>query len=165
MAGLVNDTLTPPQQEQDLISPEKVQASLALPPNLQEPYQRVVLAGMKVMFSKETHSTMIEELNKPGAMGKKLGEGIAGLMLLLFQQSRKTMPPQLLIPAGTYLLAQAADFAKKSGQPVTNADVAQGTTIMINTILPKFGVDPNKLAANVTSKLPTTPAPQPAQGA
>ena len=158
MPGLVNSSRG--AQEQDLITPEKVQEGINVPPQLQEPYQRVVLAGMKVLFSKDTHSMVQEELAKPGPMGQKLGQGIAGLMLLLFQQSNKTMPPQLLIPAGSYLLAQAADYVKKTGQPVTNMDVAQGMEIMVDTLFSKFGVDPEKVmnAAGGAQQQPAAPA-------
>ena len=116
---------------------------------VQVPYQKVVLAGMKVMFSKETHEMVLEQMQASGPMGVKLGKSIAGLMLLLFQQSNKTLPPQLLVPAGAYLMAQAADYVKKSGQPVSSMDVAQGMEIMVDTLLHQFGVDPNKLAGGV----------------
>ncbi len=159
MPGIINSSRG--AQDQELITPEKVQEGINVPPQLQDAYQRVVLAGMKVLFSKDTNSMVQEELAKPGPMGQKLGQGIAGLMLLLFQQSNKTMPPQLLIPAGSYLLAQAADYAKKTGQPVTNMDVAQGMEVMVDTLFSKFGVDPEKVmnaAGGAQQQQPAAPA-------
>lgn len=138
--GLIQDNM------QEELTPEKVNSQIKMPPELQEAYDRVVLAGMKVMFDKATHSKVMKAIEGEGPLSKRLGVGIAGLMATLFKQSNNTIPPQVLIPAGTNLLMQAADFLKRTGtEPVSNQDIGEAMQVMINTILDMFGVDPMKL--------------------
>lgn len=142
--GLIQENMARP--EGDDIDTEAIKNNIQMPPELQEAYDRVVIAGMKVMFSKESHKLMLDELQKKGPIGQKLGMGIAGLMLLLFKESNETIPPQVIIPAGVNLLSRAADFIRKSGiDSITNADVGDAMEIMISTILQKFGVSPEQM--------------------
>ena len=145
MQGILNQNMARPDAE-DEISPEQVRKDMKLPPELQNAYERVVVAGMKMMFSKETNKYMLKQLEGPGSMAEKLGNGIAELMLALFMQSNKTMPPQVIVPAGTELLVQAADFIRKGGiAKVTNRDIGDGIQIMMAKVFRAFGIDPDKL--------------------
>ena len=142
--GLIQDNMSRP--EGDDLNAETIKENIKMPPEFQEAYERVVIAGMKVMFSKESHKLMLDELQKEGPIGQKLGMGIAGLMLLLFKESNQTMPPQVIIPAGVELLMQAADFIRNTKmEKITNADIGEAMEVMISTILQKFGVDPEQM--------------------
>lgn len=130
----------------EALSPEAVASKIKMPPELQNAYERVVVAGMKVMFDKTSHQSAVQQLQGQGPVSERLGKAIAGLMVLLFKQSNQTMPPQVIIPAGTDLLVRAADFLKKSGtEQVTDQDVGEALSIMIETVLTKFGLDPAKV--------------------
>lgn len=142
--GLIQDKMSRP--EGDDLNAEIIKENIKMPPEFQEAYERVVIAGMKVMFSKESHKLMLAELQKEGPIGQKLGMGIAGLMLLLFKESNQTMPPQVIIPAGVELLMQAADFIRNTKmEKITNADIGEAMELMTSTILQKFGVDPEQM--------------------
>lgn len=142
--GLIQEKMGRPEGED--VTKEAVDKNIEMPPELQEAYDRVVIAGMKVMFSKESHRAMLKELQREGPMDQRLGKGVAGLMLLLFKESNGTMPPAVIIPAGLKLMMEAVDFMRETGlgQP-TNADIASGMQILISTILEKFGVAPDKM--------------------
>lgn len=143
--GLIQDNMARP--EGDDIDVETIKENIKMPPELQEAYERVVIAGMKVMFSKESHKLMLDELKKEGPIGQKLGMGIAGLMLLLVKESNSTIPPEVIIPAGINLLTRAADFVRKTElEKITNADIGDAMEVMISTILQKFGVEPEQMA-------------------
>ena len=143
--GLIQDKMARP--DGDDLSVETIKENIKMPPELQEAYERVVIAGMKVMFSKESHKLMLDELQKEGPVGQKLGMGIAGLMLLLVKESNNTIPPEVIIPAGVNLLSRAADFIRKSEiEKITNADIGNAMEVMISTILQKFGVEPEQMA-------------------
>ena len=142
--GLIQDNMARPEGGE--LNADVIKQNIQMPPELQEAYERVVIAGMKVMFSKNTHQMMLQQLQQGGTMGEKLGKGVAGLLLLLFKQSNATMPPQVIIPAGVELVGQAADFLKQSGMAeVTNEDIGEGVQIMITTVLEKFGVSRDQL--------------------
>lgn len=141
--GLISD-----QMQGGELSPEKIRQQIQMPPELQEAYDRVVIAGMKVMFSEATNQKVMNALKGEGPIGTRLGVAIAGLIATLFQKSNKTIPPQVLIPAGVDLLAQAADFIKKSGaEQISDKDVGEAMDTMVQIVLDMFGIDPKKVLA------------------
>ena len=143
--GIIQDKMARP--EGDDLSTKTVTDNIKMPPDLQNAYDRVVTAGMKVMFSKESHQVMLQEIQRPGPLDQRLGKGIAGLMLMLFKESNGSIPPSVIIPAGVKLLMEAVEFLRDSGlEKPTNADIGNGMEIMISTILEKFGVPPDKMA-------------------
>lgn len=129
------------------LTPEAIQAKLNLDAKQKPMLQRIVVAGMKVMFDPKTHQLMLDSLNGPGPLGQKLGQGIAGLMGVLVRESQGSMPPDLLIPAGLVLMGHAADFMAKAGMPVTDQDVGQGMEVMIDTVLRANKIDPARVDA------------------
>ena len=142
--GIIQEGMGRP--EGDDLSTKDVSDNINVPPESQEAYERVVIAGMKVMYSKESHRMMLKELQKEGPIDQRLGKGIAGLMLLLVKESNGTIPPEVIIPAGVKLLMEAVDFMRDTGigNP-TNAEIGNGMQIMIAIILEKFGVAPDKM--------------------
>ena len=142
--GMVESNMSRPDGEE--LTLDSVKKNIQVPPQLQEAYEKVVIAGMKVMFSEQTNQILLQELQRPGAVGEKMGKGVAGLLLLLFKESNETMPPQVIFPAGVELVMQAADFLRQTElAKVTNQDIGVAVETMIMTILEKFGVDPNQL--------------------
>lgn len=143
--AIIQDKMGRPEGED--LDTQAIKDNIKMPFELQEAYERVVIAGMKVMFSKESHKLMLDELQKEGPMGQKLGTGIAGLMLLLVKESNGTLPPEVIVPAGINLLTRAADFIRKSKiEKITNGDIGDAMEVFMSTILEKFGVDPAKMA-------------------
>lgn len=146
--GIIQDNMAAPEGES--LTPESVRQGMDIPEDLQDGFDRVVLAGMKVMFSEETHAQVLQQLEGQGPISDRLGKGIGGLMLMLFKESNQTMPPQLMIPCGMELLMQAVDFVKRGGlAKVTDKDVGDAMQIMIDVILEKFGQSPDKIVSLV----------------
>jgi len=128
------------------LSSDKIAEGIKMPPELQEAYERVVIAGMKVMFSKESHKFFIEQLQAEGQMAEKLGKGVAGLLVYLYKESNNTIPSEVMIPAGIRLLTKAADFINQSGSAkVTNQEIGDAMELMISTILQQAGVSPEQM--------------------
>jgi hypothetical protein len=148
--GMIQENMGRP--DSDELTLDAVKKNIEMPPELQEAYERVVIAGMKVMFSSQTHRIMLKELQKQGPVAQRLGQGIAGLMLLLFKESNNTMPPQVIFPAGIELMMQAVDFMRKTNMAkVTNQDIGQAVQVMIEVIVSKFGVDPAQFEQMINS--------------
>lgn len=127
-------------------TPEAIEAKLHLTPQQKVQFKRIVIAGMKVMFSKQSHQMMVEQLDGPGTISEKLGKGIAGLVAILMQESKNSLPPDLLIPAGMVLLAEAAQWLNKAGTQVSDQDIANGIDVMMSALFHAAGIDPDKLA-------------------
>lgn len=136
----------PPEGRDDLTA-DQVSSQIQMPAELQEAYERVVLAGMKLLFSKETNKAVIEVMqNQEGDLGQRLGKSIAGLLAELYRKSNQSMPPQVIIPAGVELLMQAADFIRKSNiEPINNKTIGDAMDVMVTTVLQMFKLDPAKI--------------------
>lgn len=124
-----------------------------IPEQFQEAFARVVKAGMTVMFDENMHKFMIQELEKEGDIGENAGKAVAGLMMLLFKKSNGTMPQQVIIPAGIYLLMEGADFIEQvTGEQFSPADIGNAVEVFIMEMATAVGVDPERLRAS-TEKL------------
>jgi hypothetical protein len=70
MAGMIEQNMTQTVQgvpEQGAaITPEVVQENIKMPPKLQNAYDRIVLAGMKIMFSEKTNQMVMKQMQGQG---------------------------------------------------------------------------------------------------
>ena len=147
-AGIVNEQMARPHGRSE-ITPESIRQNMQMPVHLQNAFDRVIAAGMKLMYGKKTHALMMQGLDSKPA-GQLLGEGVVGLMGILTEQSNNTIPPEVIIPAGIYLIAEAADFFERSGSlAVSSADIAEATQIYIYMVIQKSGGDPDQMIAKL----------------
>jgi predicted peroxiredoxin len=144
--GLINDTMAAGGDE--TITPDQIKEKIQMPENLQEAYDRVVLAGMKILFDKSTNQLVMKSLDREGSIGDRIGEGVAGLMSTLFTESNATIPPQVMIPAGIYLVSEAADFLRKAKvEKVTDSDVGDAMARYVEAMIRAFGGKVDQLYA------------------
>lgn len=142
----------------------------ALDPESQTIVRRVAVAGQQVLFSQQTHNQVFDDMmSGQGDVSAKLGNGIAHNMLVLFDQSKATMPKGALLPAGGILLANAAEFSDKNGvAPVDDAAFGEALQAMSVKIFDRF--DPGfrqKVSQRTGRQFPDAQSPeqpeQPAQ--
>ena len=111
-------------------------------------YDKIVLAGMKVMFSKETHAQLLAGLKESQDPLKTAVDGIIGILGLLFKESRNTMPGGPIFLGGQWLLMEALDFMEQGQMiEITPEMLAEATQSYIETLLPKLGMTPEKMQA------------------
>jgi hypothetical protein len=133
----------------------KVEAAIKakVPANLQNAFQRIITAGMQVMYSPQTQKLMQRQMNQQGNPADVAGDGVAKLLGILYKQSKNTLPIKAGIPAAQILLCEALDFMEKAGKiKITNDLIAQATKSMLGAILQMFGVTPQKLQAMAQAK-------------
>jgi hypothetical protein len=104
---------------------------------------RVYVAGMKVLFSPATHQKMVSEfesqLKSGHDVGSVIGMDIAHIMVVLFNESKGTMPKGAIIPAGTMLIAKACEFMNEDKiASVTDADFGAAVHMMSTVVMSKF---------------------------
>lgn len=150
--GLIQSKQAP--EGRDDFSPEKIQEGIQIPGEFQEAYERMVAAGMSMMFSKESNQAAIESFMRiEGSTAQKLGQGIAGLLGMIVKSSNNTVPPQVIIPAGVSLLIQAADFMRKTKlAEINNQVIGDAMDVMISTVLEAAGLDVQKIAGFIEQK-------------
>lgn len=132
---------TNPQLEQ---VEQAVQAKV--PPALNDAFTRIVAAGQKIMYSPQTRQLLQKQLQQPGQPTEIVGEGVAKLMAILYQQSKGTMPMKAAIPAAQVLLCEALDFVAKAGILQVSSDtIAEATKAMVTYLLQIFGFSQAKI--------------------
>jgi hypothetical protein len=144
MKGMLN--LPQPGAPSELadLSPDSLRAQMKVQGPQGEQLDRIVLAGKKVMFSEQSHELVMQQLQGPGELRDKIGQGVAGLLGLLMQESNNSLPPELLIPAGLILVAEAVRFLREAGQDVSDEDVGGSMAVLVSSLMRAGGVDPEK---------------------
>lgn len=152
MEGLIQANQAP--DSRDDLTPEKISEGIQIPDEFKQAYERVVAAGMKVMFSKNTNKAAIDSIQSgEGPLAQRLGMAIAALLGMIVKESNGTVPPQVLIPAGVELLAQAADFLRKSGlEKINNQVIGDSMDVMITAVLQAGKLDVQKIAGFIEQR-------------
>lgn len=127
----------------------------SVPPEMMEAFERVVLAGKKVMYSPQMEDTIKQELAGDAPIEKKLAEAITGLMVMLNQQAKPRIPEQVIVPAAIELLYDAADFVKKAGlaPDITPEQVKTATQLMTMLILKGSGANDQQIGEAMTGNV------------
>ena len=156
MAGIIE------KAQSGKITPQSVRSQMKIPPDKANAYERVVAAGKNILYSEQMQPQIDEMIKAPGSIGEKIGQGVVALMAILIDKSNGTMPPDLIIPAATELVAEVGDFLKQSGMDVSDQDVGEGMSSMIEIIMEKSGITPDQLPGLLKGDGQGAPAPDPA---
>jgi len=137
-----------PAQANGKIDVEPIIAKINVPPNLKGTFDKMVLSGMRIMFDRASHQLLLDQLDGPNPLAQKISDGIITLMYMLWTQSNKTLPPQLMVPVTVVLTLKAFDFLQQSGDKEATKEVLGETMHLATTgILDRFGAKPSDLAA------------------
>ena len=139
----------------------------SVPPELMESFERVVLAGKKVMYSPQMEDTIKQELAGDGPIEKKLAFAVAGLIAMLDKQAKPKLPVKVIVPAAIELLYDAADFVSNAGlaPAVTPEQLKTATQAMVMLVLKMYGSNDEQIRQAMSGKMqaPDATAPEPAQ--
>lgn len=141
-AGSVDNSSDP------LIRKLQVAVRAKVPPQFAVAVQKIYLAGMKLMFSPETHQHMVQEVQSDTDPGHAVGAGVVALITMMFQQSKGTMPIPAAVPAGLLLVAEGLDFMEQTKMipKVTPAMIDSATQTLVSMLMQKVGMTPDRMA-------------------
>lgn len=142
----------PPLKQKAKINPvlQKIMDDLAqkVSADNKAAYERVVIAGSKIMFDPKTHGKM-ELVRNPASRANPevtISNGIAGLMWLMFLQSQKKMGFEPLIMGGLTLMCQAIDFAERGlGIKFDEEMISNTSRMVVEHLFEKMGITPEQL--------------------
>lgn len=142
-----------PTPNPDILSPivqahmdELEQMRNLLDGKLGDAYDRVLTAGMKMMYLAD-NSAMMQQIimDEEIPIANKLGEGIANLLVMMDNQGNGTIPKEVLVPVGVALMFEAADYLFEVGIEFTEKDLGDGLELLIRAVLIGYNIDPSKL--------------------
>jgi len=109
-------------------------------------YDRVLTAGMKMLYSPQTADVLHKLIfDEKIPLPNKLGEGVANLLVMMDNQGNGTIPKEVLVPVGVALLFEATDYLFECGINATDDDLGEALELMINGIFVGYGIDPAKM--------------------
>ena len=128
-------------------------------PSDKEQYERIVLAGKKVLFDEKTHDK-ISWLREPADLSV-LVTGVSDLIAILSEKSNGTMNPDPAKGAAVTLVADVLDFTERAqGVPVTQ-EIADAAVLAINE---KMSEGEQPVEQPVEQQSPAQPQPPQPQG-
>ncbi len=121
-----------------------------LTPEVRDDYLRIVVAGMKTALAKGEAGILASLKNSQKPL-EDCVLGSLGLVVMMYRQSRGTMPVKAMIPAAMTLLLQALDFADKAnivkvGQP----ELIQATKLFTDKLFQQLGISKEMLQSAAT---------------
>lgn len=143
MAGLV-------QQNMFNHGKELAKMRQSMPEKTRQAFDRVVLAGKKVLYSRETRGMIDKFMQTEAPIAEKLGCGIANVVIMIDNQANGHLPKDVIIPAATVLLFDAADFLKQTGEQISTQDIGKAYEMMFYGIYSGYGIKPEQLDATLT---------------
>lgn len=120
----------------------------------QDAYDRVVMAGMKVLFEDEkANSSIVERLKSDDKNpAKSLADTTAMLIIQLDKQSGGKIPEDVILPAAIELLEQTSELADSLGIfPVDEAVMNHAAQLMVVSLGEEYGVSPEDVQALMES--------------
>lgn len=137
----------------------------SIPQQLQQPYQQIVAAGMKVMFSPQSGPKIFAGAFD-GDVSKRLALITASVISMLSAESKQTMPLDAAMPAAITLLLHALDMAQEAKKIQITPQVAQSAILTLQAILKQqLDVGSKKQQQAPQAPIPAQPqgvSPQPA---
>lgn len=125
-----------------------------VPPEYKQMYESIVLAGMEVMFSKDTNGLLEQALQQSGNIVDNVSTGISQLIMVIFNQAKQD-PNQFIPAAGLAsitLMCHALDYWEGTGGgQVTEDLVAQCTKATTAKVLKNFGISQGQVDQTVAA--------------
>ena len=119
--------------------------TIPVSPKMRDTVDRIVAAGMKVMYSPEMADEREQAVSGGGPVAQTLAESITGLTLILDQKSQGGIPIEAIFPAAMELLSDAAEMFIKAGKPVDQETYNDAARIMFVMIGRKLGANDDDL--------------------
>lgn len=129
--------------------------SKAIPPQYADAVQRIVAAGMKIMYSPASRQDLMAAVKSPDPLPKVLAENITGLMLTLDKHAGGSgLPPPAVMPAAYELLADAGALMVKAGRNVSQQDFTSAVQLMYVMISKKQGMNNDQIMDTAAKAVP-----------
>lgn len=146
MEGLIERNAAPEQSGPQFDQNEELaKMAQAMGPEREDAFRRIVLAGKKILYGKETQGMIDEFMATDAPIEEKLGTGIANLLILIDNKANGNIPKDVMIPAGTVLLFDAADFLRQSGEKITVEQMGSAYEHMFYGIFAGYGAQPEQV--------------------
>lgn len=123
-------------------------------PQMKDTVDRIVAAGMKIMYSPQMKDEREQAVSGPDPIPKKLCDNVVGLTLTLDQQTKGGIPVEALFPAAMLLLTEAAQLLTQAGQDVSDEDYKDAARMIFVLMGKKLGGTDEQIMAAAQQAMP-----------
>lgn len=119
-----------------------------VPKEKQAEFDKLVIAGEKMLFDKSTHANMQLIRNPESRLHpiETISEGVVGLVWLLYIQSRRKLSIESMVYGGIFLITKVMDFAERGlGIEITNEIISQTVQRTCEKLFERLGISPKEL--------------------
>lgn len=113
-----------------------------LPPQAKDDFDRIVVAGMKILYSPQTHPVvqqLYDKVQQGGFQPQAIATGMVNFLGMIYRASRGKMSVPAAYPAGIVLLTYVLDDLEKTrGLQITEPLVKEVGKIMAQQIIEMF---------------------------
>ncbi|MDO8547877.1 MAG: hypothetical protein Q7R68_11040 [Nitrospirales bacterium] len=129
-----------------------------IPADMKRDYLAVVTAGLKLMYSDETHHFMQEFLDGVKAKGedpKAIAQGIVKLATVIQNESKRPEIIPAIFPAALVLMCYALeDLEKAHGVDFSKEQVSEITKLVMFQLMKVYKIDPKQIHQAVQTGVP-----------
>lgn len=128
-------------------------------PAEQAAYEKVVLAGLRVIYDEATHDKIMAFLDAADP-ATSLGRLAATILIELDRRADNQIPETVILPAAMELMDALAELANVSGKfEVTEVVAENATHVMVTMLAEHYGVDQNQAAQFLQDNVPPDQLP------
>ena len=135
-------------------------------PGTAQAYQKVVMAGLKALYSPKIMDLVKQGLAAKAPLAQKAATQIAGLLKLLDDKAGMKIPKQVLVPAGVALLVDLYKFLLEAGQITEkDIDIDKASAVLVQLLVQEYHLldqQSAQAAPQQAQAAPVAPTPQPA---
>jgi hypothetical protein len=113
--------------------------NIEMPPKFKQAYQRVLLAAMKILFSKQANQQLL-----PSGDPRAQAKAVIDVVTTLYNESQGKMPAEIIVPVSVSLLMEAHKMLEKSGESKPE-DLGAAMELMLPTLLKNFGMPEDQI--------------------
>ena len=130
------------------------------PQDMQD-FEKVVLAGMKLMYDERTFGIFKQGMMKQDVpLPQRLAMEAAGLMKMLMEKSGNKIPPQILPSAAAMLLMEMGKFMAEAGVAKPTSDEIRAATMLLMKMLKSLFSKPQGQPQGGAPQQPQQPGAQ-----
>lgn len=135
------------------MNPQELKSKFQIPPQQQAKFESMVAACMKVLYS----DVFKDSLMSPGEgnNGNEMAKAAFSILVMVNKEFKGSLPGELFLPVGLYLIAEIADFTNQSGvDKIEAAEIGQAMEVFIGLLMRQA----NATGAQVEQALKGAPA-------
>lgn len=118
-----------------------------LDPKVQDAYERIIIAGMKLLYSQQTRSMLESELNRKDPVSDVVAEAVAGVIKIMEDRTQNQLPKAAILPAATYLMLDLMKFMQQSGRAdPTDKDVQAASQKLTQVLMAEYKLMDDQIA-------------------